>query len=108
MPDAVVILDMLGDADLNIHFERSSDAVISEAIWQQAADLGYGDVFIPTPKYNILDDHLPFLRAGIPAVDIIDFDYPYWHTTADTPDKVSADSLKAVGDTIRAWLLSKQ
>jgi Zn-dependent M28 family amino/carboxypeptidase len=107
-PDAVVILDMLGDADLNIHFERSSDAVISEAIWQQAADLGYGDVFIPTPKYNILDDHLPFLRAGIPAVDIIDFDYPYWHTTADTPDKVSADSLKAVGDTIRAWLLSKQ
>ena len=105
-PDAAVILDMVGDADLNIHLERNSDPVISSEIWQQAAELGYGDIFIPTPKYSILDDHSPFLRAGIPAVDIIDFDYPYYHTTSDTPDKVSAESLKAVGDTIIAWLVN--
>ncbi len=105
-PEAVVILDMLGDADLNIHYERNSDPTLSAQIWQKAAELGYEDYFIPTQKYSILDDHTPFLNAGIPAVDIIDFDYTYYHTIEDTPDKVSADSLKAVGDTVRAWLES--
>jgi Zn-dependent M28 family amino/carboxypeptidase len=52
------------------------------------------------------DDHTPFLEKGITAVDIIDFDYPYWHTTSDTPDKVSASSLQAVGDTLLKWLLT--
>lgn len=106
-PDMAVILDMVGDADLNLHFERNSDPNISEEIWQIAQDLGYGDSFIPSVKYSILDDHTPFLQAGIPAVDVIDFDYPYWHTIEDTPDKVSPESLKAVGDTIRAWLLAQ-
>ncbi len=105
-PEAVVILDMLGDADLNIHYERNSDPTLSAQIWQKAAELGYEEYFIPTQKYSILDDHTPFLNAGIPAVDIIDFDYTYYHTIEDTPDKVSADSLKAVGDTVRAWLES--
>jgi Zn-dependent M28 family amino/carboxypeptidase len=52
----------------------------------------------------MLDDHIPFLEAGIPAADLIDFDYPYWHTVEDTPDKVSAQSLKAVGETLLAWV----
>ena len=52
----------------------------------------------------MIDDHIPFIHAGIRAVDVIDFDYPYWHTTSDTVDKVSAESLKAVGDTILKWL----
>jgi Zn-dependent M28 family amino/carboxypeptidase len=56
----------------------------------------------------MIDDHTPFLKAGIPAVDIIDFDFPYWHTRADTPDKVTAQSLKAVGDTLLAWLISRK
>ena len=55
----------------------------------------------------MLDDHTPFLEAGIPAVDIIDFDYPYWHTTQDTPDKVSAESLGAVGNTLLTWISGK-
>jgi glutaminyl-peptide cyclotransferase len=55
----------------------------------------------------MLDDHTPFLQRGIPAIDIIDFDYPYWHTLEDTPDKVSADSLHAVGDTLYHWLLNR-
>jgi hypothetical protein len=52
----------------------------------------------------MLDDHTPFLQAGVPAVDIIDFDYPYWHTTGDTVDKVSAESLEAVGTTLEEWI----
>jgi hypothetical protein len=55
----------------------------------------------------MLDDHTPFLEAGIPAVDIIDFDYDYWHTTEDTPDKVSAESLMAVGDTLWHWVVNQ-
>jgi hypothetical protein len=60
--------------------------------------------FIPRYKYDLIDDHIPFIQAGLRAVDVIDFDYPYWHTTSDTLDKVSADSLKVVGDTILKWL----
>ncbi len=104
-PSAVVIVDMIGDADLNIHYEMNSNEEIQAEIWSLAADLGYGDMFIPTEKHSMLDDHTPFLEQGIPAIDIIDFDYPYWHTTADTPDKVSAESLKAVGDTLWHWLV---
>jgi Zn-dependent M28 family amino/carboxypeptidase len=103
-PRAAIILDMIGDADLNIYFEKNSDAQIAAQIWAQAARLGYGEAFIPVPKHSLLDDHIPFMQAGIPAVDIIDFDYPYWHTTADTADKVSAASLQAVGETLIAWI----
>jgi Zn-dependent M28 family amino/carboxypeptidase len=105
-PDAAVILDMIGDADLQIYREANSDAAISDAIWVQAAQLGYEGTFVNEVKYSMLDDHTPFLEAGIPAVDVIDFDYPYWHTVEDTPDKVSIESLQAVGDTILAWILS--
>lgn len=104
-PRAVVIVDMIGDADLNIHYEKNSDPAIRSEIWYTAAQLGYGDEFIAEEKHSMLDDHTPFVERGIPAVDIIDFDYPYWHTTADTPDKVSPESLKAVGDTLWHWVV---
>lgn len=103
-PDAVVIVDMIGDADLNAYIERNSDVPLRDEIWRIAGQLGYGDQLIPEIKYSITDDHTPFLEAGIPAVDIIDFDYPYWHTVQDTPDKVSADSLQVVGHTLIVWL----
>jgi len=103
-PDAAVIVDMVGDADLNLYYEKKSDPQLSQQIWEQAAKLGYGDVFIPQLKHSIIDDHVPFLEAGIPAVDIIDIDYPYWHTTADTVDKTAPASLQAVGDTLLSWL----
>ena len=106
-PEAAVIIDMIGDRDLNIYMEQNSDLTLTAEIWKQAADLGYSEQFIPRPKYRMLDDHTPFLNAGIPAVDLIDFDYPYWHTTADTLDKVSARSLKVVGDTLLAWSTNK-
>jgi Zn-dependent M28 family amino/carboxypeptidase len=102
-PDKVVILDMVGDKDLNIHLELNSNPIINSEIWNAASDLGYTQ-FIPTYKYDLIDDHIPFIEAGISAVDVIDFSYPYWHTTLDTLDKVSVDSLKIVGDTIVHWL----
>jgi Zn-dependent M28 family amino/carboxypeptidase len=102
-PTAAVIVDMVGDADLQLYYEQNSDPDLRADIWATAAWLGY-DQFIPEPKFSMLDDHTPFLEAGIPAVDIIDFDYPYWHTTADTADKISAESLEAVGATLLAWL----
>ena len=105
-PRAVVIVDMIGDADLNIYKEQNSNPAIDRMrSGKQPKSLGYGEKFIRQYKYSMLDDHTPFLEAGIPAVDIIDFDYPYWHTTQDTPDKVSAESLKAVGDTLLAWIV---
>ncbi len=107
-PRAVIIVDMIGDADLNIHKEYNSDPALVEAIWAQAAALGYGNFFLPDHKYSMIDDHTPFLEAGIPAVDIIDFDYPYYHTSADTADKVSAQSLDAVGKTLWAWIVAQK
>lgn len=103
-PDAAIILDMVGDADLNIFQERGSDPVLTEQIWETAERLGYSTQFIPKQKHAILDDHVPFREAGIPAVDIIDFDYPFWHTVSDTMDKISPSSLEIVGKTVLDWL----
>lgn len=103
-PEAAVIVDMVGDADLQLYWERGSDPFLAAEVWRVAENLGY-PAFIPEPRHALLDDHTPFLEAGIPAVDIIDFDYPYWHTTEDTLDKISADSLEQVGRTLLAWLL---
>ncbi len=105
-PQAVVIVDMVGDEDLNLNIEANSDSALAEEIWGLAADLGY-EQFIPETRFSLLDDHTPFLEAGIPAVVIIDFEYPFWHTTSDTTDKVSPTSLQAVGDTLWAWVRAK-
>lgn len=101
---AMVLVDMVGDSDLQIYYERNSDATLRAEIWGVAEALGYGEQFIKQEKHSLIDDHIPFARLGVPAIDIIDFDYPYWHTTQDTPDKVSADSLAAVGRTLENWL----
>jgi hypothetical protein len=106
-PRAVVIVDMIGDSDLNIYKERNSDPELTDEVWSVAESIGYEKQFIPEYKYSMLDDHTPFLEAGIPAVDLIDFDYPYWHTISDTPDKVSAESLEAVGRTLWVWIMSQ-
>lgn len=103
-PEAVVVVDMIGDADLNIYKEYNSNPALTDEIWTVAKSLGYEKEFIPEYKHSMLDDHTPFNQAGIPAVDIIDFDYPYWHTMADTSDKVSAASLEAVGKTLWVWI----
>ncbi len=103
-PEAVVVVDMIGDADQQLYLERNSDPDLQMHLWEIAATLGYSDTFIAEYRHSMYDDHIPFVRRGITAVDIIDFDYPYWHTTQDTPDKVSADSLERVGRVLEVWL----
>ncbi|MCJ7733771.1 MAG: M28 family peptidase [Anaerolineales bacterium] len=104
-PAAAIIVDMIGDADLEVYYEHNSDEILMDQIWKEASNLGYGSVFVNEYKFSILDDHTPFVEAGIPAVDLIDFDYPFWHTTEDTVDKVSPASLKIIGDTLATWLV---
>lgn len=102
-PDGVVIIDMVGDADLQIYYERNSSPPLQTSIWQVAQQAGFSE-FNSEIKFSILDDHIPFLQKNISAIDIIDFDYPYYHTTADTLDKISKKSLFVVGETLRLWL----
>lgn len=104
-----VLLDMIGDADLQIFQERNSmwwkdSRPLVGQIWATARRLGVKE-FIPNKKHTVRDDHLPLHNiAGIPACDIIDFDYPPWHTEGDTSDKCSPLSLAKVGWVIREWL----
>jgi hypothetical protein len=107
-PQAVVVVDMIGDADQNIYLEQNSTPDLRAEIWAVATELGYDTHIIPELKHTIIDDHIPFLERGLPAVDMIDFDYPYWHTTADTADKVAPDSLERVGRTLEVWLEEQQ
>ena len=104
-PRAAILVDMVGDANLNIYKEKFSTPGLVEEVWDVARDLGYEKFFINETKHQILDDHVPFLEAGIPAVDIIDIEYPYYHTLQDTADKVSPESLRIVGDTVFQWIL---
>jgi Zn-dependent M28 family amino/carboxypeptidase len=104
LPAAAIILDMIGDSDQQIYKETNSSAALQDRLWEIAARLGYENYFIAEYKYAMTDDHTPFLQKGIPAVDVIDFDYPYWHTTEDTPDKVSPASLERVGRVVKNFL----
>lgn len=100
-PLFAVLFDMVGDKDLQIYYEGNSAAFapeVVERVWRTAGDLGYGRYFLPGVKHTLIDDHVALQRAGIHAIDVVDFDYPYWHTTEDTGDKVSAASLQIVGD----------
>jgi glutaminyl-peptide cyclotransferase len=105
-PEFVIIADMVGDADQQLYRERNSTQALQDRVWTLAQELGYGDYFIDEYKWAMLDDHTPFLERGIPALDVIDFDYPYWHTTEDTADKVAPESLERVGRVIEALLES--
>lgn len=111
-PDArkplfAVVWDMIGDSDLRIYQESNSLDGAPEVVlrvWAKARELGYGRIFRQDFRGAITDDHLPLLEAGIRAIDVIDFDYPYWHTPEDTIDKLSVESLQIVGDVALALL----
>jgi glutaminyl-peptide cyclotransferase len=100
---AFVLLDMIGDKDLVIRRDASSTSWLVDIVWSAAARLGHGKVF-SNEVTAVEDDHVPFIMAGVPSVDIIDLDYPAWHTAADTIDKVSARSLQIVGEVVLAAL----
>jgi len=103
-PHKVVIVDMIGDKDLNIYQEQNSSKDLTEEIWASAEELDYISYFIPETRYAMIDDHLPFLNHGIPTALLIDFDYEFWHTTQDTIENISSDSLQIVGDVLCHWL----
>lgn len=103
-PDAVIVIDMIGDADLNIYRERNSDQALTDELFGIAAKLGFSGQFIDREKYTMYDDHVPFIEQGIPAADLIDFDYPWWHTLSDTADKLSEESLQAIHKVLSEFL----
>lgn len=103
---AGIVLDMVGDKDLTIDQEENSLALapgLVREVWTIARQLRVPG-FRNRVGQAVLDDHLPLNNAGIPAIDLIDFEYPYWHTTQDLPENCSADSLEQVGKVVTAWL----
>ena len=100
---ALVLIDMIGDRDLRMRRDTNSTPWLTDLVWREAKRQNLDDYFI-ADSTKIEDDHLPFLAAGVPAVDIIDLDYEAWHTAADTLDAVSARSLQVVGDVVVAAL----
>jgi hypothetical protein len=102
---AMILLDMMGYKDLEFGRDDMSSTWLVDAVWQAARELGYSAQFQDHPEGVGGDDHEPFLRAGIDSLDIIQLNtYPYWHKAEDTLDKISARSLKIVGDTVLASL----
>jgi Peptidase family M28 len=101
---AMVLLDMIGARNLRLQRDGYSAGWLNEAIWAEARRLGHADTFVDVDT-RIEDDHLAFVEAGIPSVDLIDLnDYPQWHTAQDDLDHVSARSLQVVGDVLIAAL----
>ncbi len=100
---AFVLVDMIGDKDLRIKRDLNSTPWLTDIIWSVAARINLGAYF-PRDPTEIEDDHLPFVQAGVPSVDIIDLEYLPWHTADDTLDAVSARSLQIVGDVLLAAL----
>jgi glutaminyl-peptide cyclotransferase len=100
---ALVLVDMIADRDLELKRDLNSSPWLTQIIWSAARERGLGRFFV-NDATAIEDDHLPFLEAGVPAVDLIDLDYPAWHTADDTLEAVSARSLQVVGDVLLAAL----
>ena len=98
---ALILLDMIGDKNLNIRRDSNSTPWLVDIIWGAAARLGHTSEFL-NQLTTVEDDHIPFVRAGVPVVDVIDLDNPTWHTAQDNLENVTAKSLQVVGDVIVA------
>ncbi|HEX8146901.1 MAG TPA: M28 family metallopeptidase [Pyrinomonadaceae bacterium] len=102
---ALILLDMVGYDKLELGRDDMSTPWLVDVLWRTARGLGYSKQFVERAEAVGGDDHAPFLRAGVPSVDLIQLStYPHWHTPEDTFDKISPHSLKAVGDVVLASL----
>ena len=104
---AGLVLDMVGDKDLAIDKEQYSLELVPRLVrdvWSVAKALEIKQFRDRTSRVAVQDDHLPMNNGGIPTIDLIDFDYPHWHTAGDLPEQCSAESLEAVGKVVTAWL----
>lgn len=99
---ALILLDMVGDRNLTIRREGNSTRWMTDIVWATAKKLGHAQFM--NEETTVEDDHIPFVKAGIPSLDIIDLDYPHWHEASDTLDNVAARSLQIVGDVVVASL----
>jgi glutaminyl-peptide cyclotransferase len=102
-----VLVDMIAGKNARFYIEQHSllqAGPLVEKVWGYAKESGCR-AFIPEPKHAVLDDHLQLLRAGIPAIDIIDFDYPHWHRLSDTPENCAPEGMEQVGRVVLLWLL---
>jgi len=95
----LINVDMIGDKNLDIPQETNGNAALRKLVWNTAADLGYKAFFIDQ-QIGEDDDHMPFVRAGVAAIDLIDIDYPPWHNDTDTMDKLSPQSMEIVGTVV--------
>lgn len=110
LPRFGIVLDMVGAKELSIPREAASQEsapALMDAIYDHAKEAGLSGVFPDKPGQRIYDDHVPLIEAGLPSVDLIGFDYAYWHTQQDTPDKCSPDSLRAVGEVVARTIFGK-
>jgi len=104
--DAGILLDLFAGKDASLKVEQYSFAAakpLVEQVWGVAKNLG-AKSFKFEGGYEVQDDHLALIRAGIPTVDIIDFDYPHWHKLTDTADKISADQMAEVSKVLSVWI----
>ncbi|TAM84760.1 MAG: M28 family peptidase [Acidobacteria bacterium] len=105
--EAMILVDMIGDAHLDIHWDQNSTGWLNKLVFGQADKLGYSSYFLRQPV-AIDDDHVPFVGAGVSAVDLIDFDYgpnnSYWHSAQDMVEHCSPSSLTIVGRVVKAAL----
>ena len=99
---ALILLDMIGDRNLTIRRESNSTRWLTDIVWGAAKKLGHRAFM--DEETTVEDDHIPFVKAGVPSLDIIDLDYPQWHTAQDTIDAVAARSLQVVGEVVVAAL----
>ncbi|MFA6438982.1 MAG: M28 family peptidase [Bacteriovoracaceae bacterium] len=108
-PEYGILLDMIGDRDLEIPLEQNSMRFapqLMDIVWSAAEEI-HATQFIHNPGEAISDDHLALNGVGIPTIDLIDFQYPYWHTHQDTPDKCSPQSLESVGSVLSTVIYTK-
>jgi len=100
-----VLLDLMGYKKLELGRDTQSTKWLQDIVWKTGRELGHKRIFVDRDEGVGGDDHEPFLAAGVPAVDLIQLNsYPYWHRADDTIDKVSAESMKIVGETVLASL----
>lgn len=115
LPRAAILLDMVGGSNATFcreYFSERSAPVLAQQIWDEAHKAGFGDIFLNRMGSAVLDDHVQFIKAGIPAIDIIEYHpedetgfNPRWHTVSDNLDGISKQTLNAVGTTLLNWLM---
>jgi hypothetical protein len=103
--EAAIVLDFVGDRDLAIPRERLSNRRLWSQLRAAARRAGHAAAFPADEQGEVIDDHVPFLRVGVPAIDLIDFEFACWHRSCDDLSAVSARSLDAVGETMVELLL---